>query len=193
MQSENSLKNNSFLNTSTLMVNNSIDIFYVSIVQILVGLLVSYILDNLIYKHYNNKKDEKKNTFTLLIEFALMCGCIATLSFGMSKLLVYLPFPFNGSLQNNFGFNHLSNILNKNDAIMTIVLVILCKPLQSKLSILKKRLSLDDSHNDNRTNIVAYNTPKNQLATVKPLHVIKPKETLQYPTTSLPSLIQHTS
>lgn len=177
MESEISLKNNnnSFLNNSGLVLNNIADIFYISIVQIFIALFISFILDKFIYKHYDNEDDEDKNIFLLLVEFALMSACIATLSFGISKLLIYLPFPFNNTLHTNFNFNHESNVINKNDGIMTIILFVLCKPLQSKLKVIKEKLDLDEY------NIVPYNTPKKELRRVRPPKILKPKETIKPP------------
>lgn len=169
---------NSFLNTSGLVLNNMADIFYVSIVQIFIALSISYVLNKFLYKYYDNKDDEDKNIFLLLVEFALMSACIATLSFGISKLLVFLPFPFNNSLHTNFNFDHNSNVINKNDGIFTILLFILCKPLQYKLDIIKDKLGLGESDDDN---VVAYNTPRNELKYVRPPKIIKPKETIKPP------------
>lgn len=169
---------NVFLNKTGLVLNNLVDIFYVSIVQILIGLLISYLLDKFMYKNYNNKKDENKALILLLLEFTLLSAVISALSFGISKLLVYLPYPFANDLKHNLNFNHKSNVINKSDAILTIVLFALCKPLQSKLEIIKKKFGFTSNTSNNLNNIVAYNTPKKEL----------PK-----PTGPLPNLISQTS
>jgi NhaP-type Na+/H+ or K+/H+ antiporter len=159
MYTEKILNKQNFLEKSALVLNNINDIFYLSIVQILVGLFISYLLDNFMYKNYDNTKDENKSLLLLTFEFTLLCSFIVSLSFGISKLLIYLPYPFTNTLHNNFNFNHKSNVLNKNDAILTIILFSLCKPLQSKLKVIKNKLGFVSIG----LYAAPYNTPKKEL------------------------------
>lgn len=176
-----------FLNNSGLVVNNVVDVFYISIFQVILAVSISHIFDRYMYKYYDSKIDEEKNSLLLLLEFALMCSALAALSYSLSKIIMHIPFPFQNTLHANLNFDHNSIIINKNDAIMSIVLFTLCKPLQSKLYIIKKNLGLVKEIKQT-DNIVPYNTPTNELKNITQPTIIKPNETIT-PPNSLPSLI----
>jgi hypothetical protein len=113
-----------------------IDIGYATIVYIILAiLLISFI--NKIAGKYDDDKENKKSTIHLFGDIILRTWIIAILAYIVRNIFQIIPFPFEGI----YGYEHLKVKEVLQSSLFVSFMVIFDSHLQSRVSILKKRLS----------------------------------------------------
>ena len=78
-----------------------IDLFYMTILQVLSAVGITIIIDDYVVKE-DHKKDKQKSTARLLIEACLYSGILWIIIHFIGKFIRMIPFPLDGW----YGFNH---------------------------------------------------------------------------------------
>jgi hypothetical protein len=113
-----------------------IDIGYATIVYIILAiLLISFI--NKIAGKYDDDNENKKSTIHLFGDIILRTWIIAILAYIVRNIFQIIPFPFEGI----YGYEHLKVKEVLQSSLFVSFMVIFDSHLQSRVSILKKRLS----------------------------------------------------
>jgi hypothetical protein len=121
------------------LIIRSIKIFdmgYATVIYILSAILLVSILNKYTDK-YNQKEEEKKSTNILLLNIILRAWIIAICAYIVRNLFEIVPFPFEGI----YSFEHLKVKEVVNSTLFVSFMVIFDNNLQSRVKILKDRLS----------------------------------------------------
>jgi hypothetical protein len=115
---------------------SSLDIAFVSFIQVGVSFFVSYVLDHLI-PHSN---DKLKGTLLLLVETSVLIGCLLIVMHYVAIAVRRIPFP----LMNVFGYTKRISEW-KGLTLLTVFALIYCDTIQGKIEILRLRESLSST------------------------------------------------
>jgi hypothetical protein len=121
------------------LVIRSIKIFdmgYAAVVYILSAIVIISILNKYSGK-YNEEVEEKKSTKRLFWDVILRTWIIAVLAYFIRNLFQMVPFPLEGV----YGFEHLKVKEVLQSSLFVSFMVIFDSHLQSRVGILKKRIS----------------------------------------------------
>lgn len=122
--------------TDIIRVIKVIDIGYISIIYLFIGLYLAVFIDKLLGP-YNSTENKKKSTIQLIIELILHIWCLATLTYFVRVLVRLIPFPLDGYR----GFNHSLLREIPNAGAYTFVLYYFQSHLKNKLQILYDRFT----------------------------------------------------
>jgi hypothetical protein len=112
-----------------------LDMGYAGAVNILSAIFLVSII-NKIEGEYNPLEEEKKSTAKLLLHVILKMWLIVVLAYIVRNVFQMIPFPFEGVC----GYKHMKVGEVTSSSIFIAFMVVFDKPLQEKISILKKRI-----------------------------------------------------
>ena len=112
-----------------------LDMGYAGAVNILSAIFLVSII-NKIEGEYNQLEEEKKSTGKLLLNVILKMWLIVVLAYIVRNLFHMIPFPLEGV----YGYKHMKVGEVTSSSIFIAFMVVFDKPLQEKISILKKRI-----------------------------------------------------
>ena len=121
-------------------------IIYICLIDIIVGLLVSGLLDKYIFKKFFYKKkvnDIHNNTvyhFYQFIKIGFMLGILVAFSYIFRNIIQLIPFP----LDNYYGFNYNKLSEYKSNILLTTIMILYNNTLQYNIKDSKKDLKYDD-------------------------------------------------
>ena len=116
-------------------------IFYATFIYILFAFLLVILLDKYIFPEFDEKKESKKKTFRLILEVCLIVGFTGILSYLFRNFAHAFLFPFEGV----YGYSHYRVSEIKSGTLFTAYVVLFNNYLQSKISLIKKKIS-DNMH-----------------------------------------------
>ena len=122
-------------------------IIYICIIDIIVGLVISGLVDKYIFKKFFYKKkkvdDSTNNTRYYIFKFlkiGLMIGILVSCSYIFRHIIQYIPFP----LDNYHGFKYYKLNEFRSNSLLTTILILYNNTLQYNIKDSKKDLKYDD-------------------------------------------------
>jgi hypothetical protein len=114
-----------------------IDLFYMTILQVLSAVGVTILIDDYIVQE-DHEKDNKKSTSRLLVEACLYSGMLWVTIHFVGKLIRMIPFPLDGW----YGFNHKKQEEYHFLSIIPPFAIIFCDSIHYKLEEIRHRIKL---------------------------------------------------
>jgi hypothetical protein len=135
---------------SIITIIKIIAIIYICIIDIILGLIVSILLDKYLFeKIFKDNKSEdnydKQNIFNKyyfykIIKLGFIIGILVAFSYILRNIIQLIPFP----LDNYYGFNYDKLLEYKSNTLLTTIIMLYSKTLQNNIKQIKKDLNYND-------------------------------------------------
>ena len=112
-------------------------IVYIAVIDIVVGLFITHIIDKYIFPKNFSKNDKDKSIIRLTSEIALIVSIFTVISYIIRNIIQLIPFP----LDDKYGFDYSRVNEVKSGALLGATLILYCSTLYNKAKILRDKLS----------------------------------------------------
>ena len=111
-------------------------LIYIAVIDVFTGIFITTLVDKYIFPKKFSKNDQNKSTIRLMFEISLVIATFSVLAYFIRNIIQIIPFPFD----NYFGFDYSRVNEVKSGALISATLLLYCKTLFSKVTLLKNRL-----------------------------------------------------